>query len=313
MHMGLSVEEGAALRGLLEKAAGDIVIRLDTQGFVTSASENFAELGYELEGLLLKPHITDLTERDEANDLSRHFANVLEREPAPDWIEFPLKANMEAAKTDGATPACWYALSLRRIEDNTGALVGAVGLLRSVERMRTLEGELYSRALVDPLTGLANRHAFCANLRRRLVSGTGGFMVLFEVDRMRPIFLQYGQRTADEIVWGFAKFLEAMVLPEYELAQFDGERFCVILPEMTREAARDWSVDVLQTFHSLALTTTSRSPQLSASAGLAPIECTVDWTLRQAELGLVMARARGGKQVNEVRQTAQMTTAQPIE
>jgi hypothetical protein len=27
------------------------------------------------------------------------------------------------------------------------------------------------------------------------------------------------------------------------------------------------------------------------------VECTVDWTLREAELGLVLARAGGGKQV----------------
>ena len=116
---------------------------------------------------------------------------------------------------------------------------------------------------------------------------------------MRAVFMQYGQRTADEIIWGFAKFLETMTGGEYDLAQFDGERFCVILSSLSRKLSRAWAEDVLETFANLTLTTSSRSPRLSASAGLATIEGSVDATLRQAELALVMARARGGMQVAE--------------
>lgn len=118
---------------------------------------------------------------------------------------------------------------------------------------------------------------------------------------MRALLLRYGQRTADEVLWGFAKFLETMALPGHEVAQIDGERFGVLLPDMTLRIAREWAEDVVQTFSALASpapnTNRPRTPQLSASAGLARVECTVDWTLREAELGLVLARAGGGKQV----------------
>jgi PleD family two-component response regulator len=114
---------------------------------------------------------------------------------------------------------------------------------------------------------------------------------------MRALLLRYGQRTADEVLWGFAKFLETMALPGHELAQLDGERFAVLLPEMTSRAAREWATDVLTTFAALAAPASAKAPQLTASAGLARVECTVDWTLREAELGLVLARAGGGGQV----------------
>jgi PleD family two-component response regulator len=120
---------------------------------------------------------------------------------------------------------------------------------------------------------------------------------MFEIDRMRAVFMQYGQRTADEIIWGFAKFLEAMVNDEYELAQLGSERFCVILDGVPAKRNRRWVEDVLKTFASLTLTTSARAPRLSASAGLTPVAVSVDETLRQAEVALVMARAKGGMQV----------------
>jgi PleD family two-component response regulator len=183
------------------------------------------------------------------------------------------------------------------MRDPRGVPDGALCLMRSVQQVRSLEGELHARAVTDPLTGLANRAAFCASLRRHLALGGGQMVAIFAVDAMRALLLRYGQRTADEVVWGFAKFLETMALPGHELAQLDGERFAVVLPEMTSRGAREWAEEVVETFAGLASGVSPKAPQLTASAGLARIACTVDWTLREAELGLVLARAGGGSQV----------------
>lgn len=303
MHMRMSLAEGVALHGLLEEATGDIFVRVDRSGFIETASSNIAEIGYDLSQLLLKPHLADLASPEHAPQLRERIETVLsghgQESGAVDWLEFPVSRTDPLGHTDEDEPEIWYALSLRALTDEANAITGAMALLRSVERKRALEGEVHTRALVDPLTGLANRHAFCATLRGEVASERDGMIAMFEIDRMRAVFMQYGQRTADEIIWGFAKFLETMVNREYDLAQFDGERFCVILAGVSRKASRAWVEDVLKTFASLTLTTSSRSPRLSASAGLAMIEEGVDATLRQAEVALVMARARGGMQVAE--------------
>jgi len=310
MDLSFTIKEGAGLHGLRERTGDDIIVRLDRNGFVAGATANFIELGYDLEELLLKPHLTDLADADFARDLGAFFQRVLNGAKDADWFEFPLRMcapdergaadeMCEGHRSGKAVRNRWVALSLTALESETGETPGAVGILRSVDRLRALEGEIYSRALIDPLTGLANRHAFCASLRRELASGNPGMMALLEVDRLRALFMQYGQRTADEIIWGFAKFLEAMALPGCELAQFDAERFCVILPGASPQEARSWAADLLETFETLTLTTSPRVPKLRASAGLAMIEDTVDATLRQAELGLVMARASGGMRVAE--------------
>ncbi|MFL0355473.1 diguanylate cyclase domain-containing protein [Erythrobacter sp. GH1-10] len=287
------------MHGLVQEASGDIVVRLDADGFIVFASENVADLGHDLTGLLVMPHVADLAAPEHKSALSRFVEQVLKGEKPKSWFEFPVNVQPRGEDPDPEECSRWYALSLRRIDCDRGEVQGALGLLRSIQHKRSLEGELHSRAVTDPLTGLANRQAFCASLRRHLAHGGGDMIAMFGVDRMRALYMQFGHRTADEIMWGFAKFLETMALPGHEVAQVDNERLAVALTNMSPKAAREWAEDVLKTFSSLALPSSSRAPKLSASAGLARIECTVDWTLRQAELGLVMARAGGGMKVRQ--------------
>lgn len=297
MKIGLSEVEGHVLHGLLEEASGDIVIRLDTRGFIIHASANIAELGLDTTAALLLPHITDLAEREHAAFVGENVARVLGGCTPSGWIEFPVVSWAERDTSRAADCPRWYALNLMPMRDAQGTPDGALCLMRSVQQVRSLEGELHARAVTDPLTGLSNRPAFCASLRRHLARGGGQMVAVFAVDAMRALLLRYGQRTADEVLWGFAKFLETMALPGNELAQLDGERFAVLLPEMTAQTARNWAKDVVTTFAGLTAPASAKAPQLTASAGLARVECTVDWTLREAELGLVLARAGGGGQV----------------
>ncbi len=303
MHVDLNGFAGEVLTGLLTDTSDDVVVRLDQRGFVVQASTNIAALGVECADRLLPPHITDLAEPDHAAEFASQVSGVLAGQPMRGWIEFPLA---EGDPTDSKLPSDddrimrprrWHALSLRPLLRPTGEVEGAIGVLRSVQRVRSLEGELYARAVTDPLTGLANRQAFCASLRWCLARGGGQMLAVFAVDGMRALLLRHGQRTADEILWGFAKFLEAMALPGFEIALLDGERFGVVLPGGDEAAAEEWCAEVLMTFAALASPVSARAPRLTVSAGLARVECTVDWTLREAELGLVMARAGGGGEV----------------
>jgi diguanylate cyclase (GGDEF)-like protein len=303
MRIGLSEFEGRVLHGLLEEAFGDIVIRIDRRGFIIHASANIAELGLDVSAALLPPHITDLAAPDHAAALGEHIGAVLAGKTRPRWIEFPV-APFNSGDGGGSPNTVegqrWYAFSLRPMHhaaDPSGLPDGALCLMRSVQRLRLLESELHNRTVTDPLTGLANRQAFCASLRRCLAEGGGQIVALFAVDGMRALQLRFGQRAADDVLWGFAKFLETMTLPGHDVARLDGERFGVLLRGLTLQAAREWAEDVVQTFVGLAAPASAKAPQLTASAGLARVECSVDWTLREAELGLVMARAGGGKQV----------------
>lgn len=296
--MHFSDADGRVLHAPIESAIDDIVVRLDSAGFITYASANACELGIDLDALLLMPHISDFADPDYTAQIVEGVAGVLAGEDANARVEFPLREQGDPGiEASGQSPRLrrWYSISLRVIDDDDGIPQGALGLMRSVRHMQPLG----AAAPVDPHTGLPNRPIFCATLARAIAAGEQQSVAIFAVDRMRAIFMQYGQSTADEIRWGFAQFLETMTRPEQEIGHLDDERFGVALPGMSLRAAREWSADVIQTFADLTNSGSSRSQELTASAGLAQVENTVDWTLRQAELGLVMARAGGGMQVGQ--------------
>ena len=297
MGIGLSNEEGAVLHGILGDAAGDIVIRLNAHGFIDRQSDCLLPLGVDLTQMLFPPHVAELADSPYAGLVSGHYQSVMLGESRTGWIEFRTKCCGDEDQCQRADCGQWYALSLRRLDDEDGEPTGALGLLRSMQRVRSLEDELFASALTDPHTGLVNRQVFLARLREELRDGSGGCLAVLAIDRMRALFMQYGQHAADEINWGFAKFLQAMALPGADLAQLDSERFAVLLPGMDGDMAREWAGDLVETFSTLALTSSAKSPQLTASVGLANIRASVDATMRHAELALIMARAGGGDRV----------------
>lgn len=303
MNMHFSAEEERALHGLLEEASDDIVVRLDSKGFIIYASHNARDLGIDLSEMLLKPHLSDIAAPQHAQDLARFIAQALAGEAKGASIEFPILACLrddEQPHTCGPDKCHrWYALSIKLVEASGAvdhsSVYGAVALLRSVEHRHAIENEIVALGRTDPLTGLDNRGALCARLRRAISDGQDLQIVLFAIDGLRALFMQYGQRTVDDIQWSFAQFLESMAGSECELAQLDEERFVVTFTDVRMKQVRSWADEVLQTFAALTLSSASRAPELTASAGLARVERSVDWSLRQAELGLVMARAGGGR------------------
>jgi len=287
--------------GLVEEAAGDIVVKVDRLGFLESASCNITQIGPDPSQLLLKPHLTDLTRREFGPQLRNYIAMVLSGETRhrgdADWFEFPANLQNDIPECGGRVQRQWYALSLRAIADQSGVITGAVGLMRSADQLQASQSSARPGELVDPLTGLPNRHSFCSGLGRMITTGIQGVLAMFEIDHLRAVSMQFGQRAADEVIWAFSRFLTTMANPECELGQLDTARFCVVLPGYDPDKASDWARDVLDTLASLSLAQNSRKPRLTASAGLAPLGGNTDCMLRQCEVALVMARARGKMQV----------------
>jgi len=327
MKMQFSDVEGRALHGLLQDASNDIVVRLDSAGFVLHASENAAELGMDLSALLLMPHISDFAEpdyRDRIADLFgrmiaspktvRHGPNADMRSPRQrgEWIEFPVLTCGSDVCEEPDLHRRWYALRFKPIESADGTAQGALGLLRSIASADRPEDRRDARESTDTLADLGDRCSFTAALGRRLASGSEQSIAILAIDRMQAILLQYGQRTADEIHWGFSRFLSAMVHSPQELSRLDGARFGIVLPGMSPRQAKAWAEEVLRTFAELAMTSSASDPRLSASAGVARLEKSVDATMRQAELALVMARAGGGMRVVNCRDASRSASMAPL-
>ena len=291
MIQGFTVDDGSTLCGLLADFAGDILIKTDAKGFVTEASPGLELLGFKLTELLFAPHLSDLAENSHAEMLRAYCCDALCGMPAVDRIEFPA-INDE----NGQRAFCerWYALSLRPTVDPSGEITGGIGIMRSVERRRSLEGELLAASMTDQLTGLANRHAFMSMLSRLLGCGAGGSIILFGIDRFRGITLRYGQSKGDEVLWAFAQFLRAMLGNEPILTRLEGERFAVILPDIEPGSALSLAEETVLTFGQIASECGSDDTRVGASAGVTGLADHSDAVLASADLALTIAQAAGG-------------------
>ncbi|MEM8726836.1 MAG: GGDEF domain-containing protein, partial [Pseudomonadota bacterium] len=188
----------------------------------------------------------------------------------------------------------WHALRVRPIAGPDGQIIaGGMGLLRSIERLRSLENELNLSSTTDPLTGLDNQQSFLAQLERVAACESPSVVMLFEFDSFRALQLQYGRAAADEVLWAFARFLKTMTPEERLLARLQGERFGAVLADCSIEQARTWGEEVRSIFAGLAVTQSGRQPQVSINIGLAHCGGSADQSLQHAELALLLARSKG--------------------
>jgi diguanylate cyclase (GGDEF)-like protein len=154
----------------------------------------------------------------------------------PARIEFPLAAGRE---TFGSLILFGEEFGSDQRE-SAGWLVGhAVIALANAQRHHTVE----QQALVDGLTGLANRRLCAAALEKELARaqrfGEPLALVLTDIDDFKRINDRWGHPTGDEVLKVFAKALRESVR-EIDLAgRWGGEEFALLLPGTDLEGGRE--------------------------------------------------------------------------
>ncbi|ACA17253.1 diguanylate cyclase [Methylobacterium sp. 4-46] len=176
---------------------------------------------------------------------------------------------LAAALSGSAQALATYGSVLSACNDRLGAAPSAAMLMQSVAlltretarvsaRNAELEGELRQagerigklqrnlasvrqEASVDALTGIANRRAFTARLRRQLAQakaeGAGPFcLVLLDVDHFKLFNDAHGHRTGDQVLRLVARLLTDNVKGRDFVARYGGEEFALILSDVDAES-----------------------------------------------------------------------------
>ena len=293
MGIYFTPQDGAALYDLLAEQTDDLIVKTDRDGFIIHGAGALSGLGIGLPGALsvglIGPHIADLAEGAQADEIRRRHRSLVEGRQsgaAGGWIEF--------RAASGRGTGAWFALQMRAIEGANGHATGAIGVIRSIEDRRSLEQRLFASSMTDPLTGLTNRLAFSTMLEHLIERGMGGSVILFEIDDFRAIAIRHGQSVADEVAEVFAEFLRVMTRSSEILSRIDTERFAVLLPCQSPAEARALGQPILDTLDEIRRGLPGKGLAITASGGIAAIAGSVDATMREAGLALMLARSRGG-------------------
>jgi diguanylate cyclase (GGDEF)-like protein len=215
-------------------------------------------------------------------------------EPGPARIEFPLAAGHEIF----GTLVLYGADFGPEQRESARWLVGhAVIALDNARRHRTVE----QQALVDGLTGLANRRVCTAALEKELARAKRFdeplALVLADLDDFKRVNDRFGHPTGDEVLKAFAEMLREGVR-EIDLAgRWGGEEFALLLPGTDLEGGRELAERVRRVLESQELIAPDGQPvSVTASFGVAAFPETASQDeLVAASDGALYAAKRSGK------------------
>ncbi len=199
--------------------------------------------------------------------------------------------------------------------------VALSGLIELGGQVSKIEHQL-AEARVDVLTGLANRRALDAELKRRLSEksrkGTGFCVSILDIDHFKEINDKYGHLTGDNVLTKcVAKVLQNSIRTMDLAARYGGDEFIIIYPacNLARAAA---SVDRLRSEIAtklFPLEDTEIAIHVSTGVAEATGEDDVASLLARADGSLYAAKKAGRNRSfqhnGETCQSAQITETEP--
>lgn len=287
--MKFTPQEGSALYGLLAGTTTDIILKTDRDGYVLHASSAFERLGFRLPNMLIGPHILDLVHPSHAAVVKAEHEAAIHGRPAADWVEFLAQTVNRRQR--------WFAIQIRPLADDDGTIYGALGIMRCIEDKKTLEEQVFTASLTDPLTGLTNRKAFVSMLEYLVDARIGGFLALFKIDHFKALNMQYGHAFGDRVLVFFADLLRMLTGPEEIISRVGGENLGVLLPGASPNRAAATCEQIVSTLAEIPQLLGDGRVSITASAGVAPIAKSLDETIKRAELALFLAKAKGCSRV----------------
>lgn len=113
--------------------------------------------------------------------------------------------------------------------------------VRAALRTKRLQDILRDRAMIDPLTELANRRAFDENLHQEWARAARYSLrlalIMADIDHFKRVNDEYGHPAGDEVLRQVARRLSANFRDSDMLFRYGGEEFVAILPETSAEGA----------------------------------------------------------------------------
>lgn len=225
--MSALVDNEAHFRLLAEESV-DMVTRIGFDGRLIYVSPSSAlVVGWTPEQLTGEPALAGVNAADLAN-VNATVAALKSGNAAEARIAYRTR-HREAKEI-------WIESTMRVTRNaSNGEIDGVVAISRDITERKSAEERLAALAILDGLTGLANRRRFDERLQeewaRAYRDGTSMSLLMIDVDHFKKFNDQYGHPAGDACLRSLAKVLAAEARRPADLAaRYGGEEFVMLLP-----------------------------------------------------------------------------------
>jgi diguanylate cyclase (GGDEF)-like protein len=215
-------------------------------------------------------------------------------------LRSPLSTMLPGPESDPALASAWMTVI------STEEVLATISIAFILLAMAKERIELHHKtaAMVDSLTGLANRRAFLDSAAQLTQTQTARdvpvAVFMIDLDRFKSVNDRFGHSIGDEVLRIFAESAQANLRPSDIVARLGGEEFAVLLADACRDNAFKVAERIRSTFAAMAAIVGGHAVNATASIGVAIIQDPqqdVAALLSQADQALYRAKARGRNRV----------------
>ena len=190
--------------------------------------------------------------------------------------------------------------SISALRDAAGVITHYVGVSKDITSAVQREMALREQASRDKLTGLLNRHAGEAELKRcqalAVAQGQPYGLILADIDHFKRVNDQFGHAAGDRVLKTVAQVLSDKVRSYDQVVRWGGEEFLVILANVGLDDAQE-SAERIRSAVAASEDAAVGRFTLSLGVGLWQSHETDDELLHRTDCALYQAKARGRNQV----------------
>ena len=211
----------------------------------------------------------------------------------------PIIGLIESRKLDNGQTN-WTLASKLPIHDETGNVIGLVGITREINEIRKTEAALQHLVTHDTLTDLPNRFLMVDRLNQlvfRASRSSAVFAVLFlDIDGFKDVNDSYGHEFGDLLLRAMAQRLGKSVRQSDTVARLGGDEFVIILDPAQQIRADAVALKVLHLL-SRPYTLERHRIEVTVSIGISFYPengVDTDTLLRAADYAMYLAKREGG-------------------
>ena len=215
-------------------------------------------------------------------------------------MDRPIVGVIESRKMDNGQTN-WTLTTKLPLHDESGAVIGLVGITREINEIRQTEVALQHLATHDTLTDLPNRFLMVDRLDQLLARAkrsAARFAVLFmDIDRFKEVNDTHGHEFGDLLLRAVAQRLRSSVRQSDTVARIGGDEFVIVLDTVRKSGEGETVANHVRRALAKPITILQHPMTVTASIGISfyPENGeSADMLLRAADSAMYLAKKGGG-------------------